>query len=526
MKSQFLFAALSLATTGSANTSDAGYEYFLAEAGPFAGPTAEGDAPFLAATNPAPFGSRDAEPSREEILSLQSRGNLSPYFPNPTGFGVEEYPLPPGANITEVHVLHRHGARFPPASDVVETLGATIQAAVENGTVFTGKLDFLNSWTYKLGAETLVALGRKELYESGTQHYYNYGHLFDPAAPKLVARTTTQDRMFESAENFLAGFFGLDWRKHAKLGAIIESAGYNNSLMSMYTCPNSQGSHSLGGFNALEAWKQVYLRGTTSRLRKLVEGYNWTIDDTYNAQSLCAYETVALGYSEFCELFTLADWEGFNYGFDLAVVAIFGFLSPTGRAQGIAWVEEFLARVQYRPFDKAGTNANMTLNADPSSFPVNQTLYFDFTHDGDILAVLTAFGLKQFAEVLPREGPPPRHRFFITSHLVPFAARLDIEIIQTPRPVSAKRNALGQGKDVYERTGCTTQYVHFLLNQRTIPLGHSFPECGNRDDGWCELDTFLRIQKTSLGQARFDYACNGNYSVLPYGAITNGSPVN
>ncbi|KAL3456982.1 phosphoglycerate mutase-like protein [Aspergillus heterothallicus] len=500
MKGLLLFATIILAKSEATTTgpTDAGYQYFLPEAGPFGGPTAEGDAPFLAVINPAPYGSRWGEPSREEVLGLQSRGNLSPYFPNPTGFGVEEYPLPLGANITEVHVLHRHGARFPPASDSVVTFGA----------------------------ETLVSLGRKELFESGMQHYYNYGHLFDRSSPKLVARTTTQDRMFDSAENFLAGFFGLDWRKYAKLGAIIESPGYNNSLMSLYTCPNSQGSHALVGYNAMEAWKEVYLKERTSELRKLVKGYNWTISDTYDAQSLCAYETVALGFSEFCDLFTLADWEGFNYGFDLGVPAILGFLSPTGRAAGIAWVEEFLARVQHRPFDVTGTNANMTLNSDPSTFPVNQTLYFDFTHDGDIIAVLTAFGLKQFAEPLPLNGPPPRHRQIITSHMVPFGARLDIEIIQTPRPVSPRRNVHGRNKDDYERTGSTTRYVHFMLNQRTIPLGWSLPECGNRDDGWCELNTFLDTQKESLAQAQFNYACNGNYSVLPYGAITNGAPIN
>ena len=30
-------------------------------------------------------------------------------------------------------------------------------------------------------------------------------------------------------------------------------------------------------------------------------------------QQMCPYETVALGYSKFCELFTEEEWEGFNY---------------------------------------------------------------------------------------------------------------------------------------------------------------------------------------------------------------------
>jgi hypothetical protein len=31
---------------------------------------------------------------------------------------------------------------------------------------------------------------------------------------------------------------------------------------------------------------------------------------------MCAFETVALGYSKFCELFTEKEWEGFDYSWD------------------------------------------------------------------------------------------------------------------------------------------------------------------------------------------------------------------
>lgn len=51
--------------------------------------------------------------------------------------------------------------------------------------------------------------------------------------------------------------------------------------------------------------------------------------------------------------------------------------------------------------------------------------------------------------------------------------------------------------DAYE-SGGPQKYIHFILNQRTLPLGVSFPECGDRDDGWCELETFLKVQSTKL----------------------------
>lgn len=62
----------------------------------------------------------------------------------------------------------------------------------------------------------------------------------------------------------------------------------------------------------------------------MIDGYDWTIEDTYAAQTLCPYETVAYGYSVFCDLFTYQEWEGFSYSLDLDFSASSGFQSPTG----------------------------------------------------------------------------------------------------------------------------------------------------------------------------------------------------
>ena len=60
----------------------------------------------------------------------------------------------------------------------------------------TGALSFLNSWSYGLGEEIMVPQGRLQLFESGVNHYYNYGHLYNPNS-KILVRTTTQMRMRE-----------------------------------------------------------------------------------------------------------------------------------------------------------------------------------------------------------------------------------------------------------------------------------------------------------------------------------------
>ena len=250
--------------------------------------------PFLAETNPAPFGaSRSFVPNTplETALPIvgntnnasifQLMGQLSPYFPNPIGFGVNEYPLPAGANITQVHVLHRHGSRYPTTGAGAQYLGTNLSAIAANGTAnFTGALSFLNSYSYGLGTEILVPVGRQELFDSGVLHYYNYGHLYNTST-KIIARTTTQDRMLKSAEYFMAGFFGLQWTNNATLELIIEEPGFNNSLAGYFNCNNSNKAVSAGGTNASIVWENTYLKNATARFNSMSSSFNWSVAEVY-----------------------------------------------------------------------------------------------------------------------------------------------------------------------------------------------------------------------------------------------------
>lgn len=138
-----------------------------------------------------------------------------------------------------------------------------------------------------------------------------------------------------------------------------------------------------------------------------------------------------------------------------------------------------------------------------------------------MFSMLTALGLTQFEDFLPTSGPPEDHQL-IVSHIVPFAARFNIEVIKAPRPVRAKRSKDSHAS-AYEEKGGETTYVHLLINQRTISLGRSISECGKRDDGWCELETFIQAQKENIAQAKYEDSCFGNYSVPAYGDITTGA---
>jgi hypothetical protein len=60
--------------------------------------------------------------------------------------------------------------------------------------------------------------------------------LYPNNGSKIIARSTTQRRMYESAEYFLAGFFGLGWTQNATLELAIEWPGFNNTMAGYKNC--------------------------------------------------------------------------------------------------------------------------------------------------------------------------------------------------------------------------------------------------------------------------------------------------
>lgn len=90
-------------------------------------------------------------------------GNLSPYFPNPRGFGIEEYNIPVGSEVSWLNMIHRHGSRYPEMSGQApeRNLGKKIMDAKGRFKAH-GALSFLNNWSFMLGAEILVPIGKQE----------------------------------------------------------------------------------------------------------------------------------------------------------------------------------------------------------------------------------------------------------------------------------------------------------------------------------------------------------------------------
>lgn len=105
----------------------------------------------------------------------------------------------------------------------------------------------------------------------------------------------------------------------------------------------------------------------------------------------CSFETVSLGYSSFCPLFTKEEFEAYGYYFDLCFHYNNGFGSPVSGALGIGWVEEVVSRLTGERLTSTHSSVNTTLSGDPTYFPLDQTIYVDASHDTSITAMLGMF---------------------------------------------------------------------------------------------------------------------------------------
>jgi hypothetical protein len=397
--------------------------------------------------------------------------------------------------------LHRHGARYPTGFSAyggpAEFAGRLHAAAAGWNT--SGELDFMNDWTYKLGEEVLTPFGRQQLFDLGISIRMKYGFLlknFTETSTIPVFRTESQHRMLHSALNFAVGFFGLPLEGSYQQSILIEKHGFNSTLSPYKTCPNtkipSKATRSLG---YLEEWTSIYLKDAHARLASQLHGYDMTIEDTYIMQQLCAYETVALGYSKFCELFTEEEWEGFNYALDLIFWYDHAFGAPLARAQGVGYVQELVARLTHTPIETHNSSTNATLNDNPVTFPLGQSLYVDATHEVVVLNIITALNLTSFAVTgpLPADHIPP-NRSFRVSELAPFATNIQFQLLScgsVPNP-----------------------QIRVIINDGVAPLT-GVKGCPEQKDGMCPVDTFVEAQKEIIRSTDWIHDCHGDWTLPP-----------
>ncbi|KAH7889210.1 histidine phosphatase superfamily [Phlebopus sp. FC_14] len=498
----------------------------------YPGPTGPGAEPGIAATAPAyPLHSGTAQlvapvhfakgkgkgkskaPAKFDLF--RSLGTLSPWYSVERGtFGVDSSPeAPEMCRIVGVHLLHRHGARYP--ADVTSTTGppgfASRVHANAGSMVASGPLSFLNDWTYKLGEEGRCSLlanffffATESPLDLGVSMRMRYGFLlknFTDANILPVFRTESQNRMLASAQNFALGFFGYPFDDQYQQVITIEAKGFNNTLAPYRTCSNSDDpTKGYRGTPLANDWKAIYLKKALRRLQKHITGMELTIDDVYAMQEMCGYETVALGFSKFCELFTEKEWEGFDYAAARYGVA---FGSPLARAQGIGYVQELVSRLTETPIGTHNSSTNATLH-NSVTFPFGHSLYVDASHEVVVMNILTALNLSSFAATGPLPSDHiPEVRSFKTSQVAPFSTNVQFQLLacdSEPRP-----------------------QIRVIVNDGVVPLD-VLKGCPENPHGMCPVDAFVEAQRENIRTTDWAWVCYGDWEVPEGWTTTSGYP--
>ncbi|KAJ5860963.1 uncharacterized protein N7529_008273 [Penicillium soppii] len=404
-------------------------------------------------------------------------GQYSPYFSLSEESALSD-DVPSDCQVTFVQVLSRHGARYPSASKS-KKYGALIDDIQANATAYKGKMAFLRSYDYNLGSDDLTAFGERQMVGSGLKFYQRYEALTRNAVPFI--RSSDSERVVQSGENFIKGF------QHAKLHdkaanhrqpspgisvVISEADGSNNTLNHAGTCTNFENS-SLGD-DLADKYTAIFSPPIRARLEADLPGVTLKDGDVIMLMDMCPFDTVAQSsnptkQSAFCDLFTETEWTQYNYLQSLSKYYGYGAGNPLGPTQGVGFVNELIARLTHTPVHDE-TTTNHTLDAPgTATFPLNYTMYADFTHDNGMIPIFFALGLYNSTAPLPHTHLQSPHKAagFSAAWTVPFAARAYIEMMQCrsdPNP---------------------EPFVRVLVNDRVVPLHgcsvDSLGRCRRRD---------------------------------------------
>lgn len=263
----------------------------------------------------------------------------------------------------------------------------------------------------------------------------------------------------------------------------------------------------------------MYTKNALPRLSAhLPKNFNLTEMDVLAMMNLCPYEYALLGSSPFCSLFTEQEWKDYEYVLDMQFYGDYGFGSASGRAQGIGYILELEARLRSMLIDSSDTSINDTFDNNTDSFPLNQPLYLDMSHDNTIVSVLSALSLDYFKYGPRGLVPSVEHapsRTFKLNEITPFGANLAFEIWTVPKSVSLYdlTATLYKNPDLSGLANTET-YLRIALNSAPVPLD-GLPGCETHKNGFCKVSGFLSGVETLRKTAEYQFTCFGKYREDP-----------
>ncbi|KAM5542355.1 hypothetical protein V8D89_003814 [Ganoderma adspersum] len=396
----------------------------------------------------------------------QTWAMFSPYYP------AASYVKPPkGCSVDQVHILQRHGARYP-TSGVGKRIKAAIKKLQSVHKYNDSNLTFLKHYKYDLHKNNLVPFGAAQSHQSGQEAFQRYGSLVSKKNPPFV-RASSSDRVVDSATNWTAGFSAASGHGKWPVLSVILSESANDTLDNAM-CKDVGSSDPQSN-----QWLATFAPPLTARLNAAAPGANLTDKDTDSLLAMCALDTVAHEKaSPFCALYEeIGGGPGFAYLGDLDKYYGTGYGQALGRVQGVGYVNELLARLTGQPV-RDHTQTNSTLDGNQATFPLGRALYVDFSHDNQLIAIFATMGL--FPQAKPLDPTKPdAGRTWRTEKMVPFSARM-----------------------VTERLSCGDKAsVRVLVNDAVMPLEF----CGAKGDGVCTLDAFVESQSYARNDGEGDW---------------------
>jgi hypothetical protein len=378
-------------------------------------------------------------------------------------------------------------------------------------------------------------IGRTLYNATPGQVQYNATYQNLTARPKPVLRTTDQSRIENSQISWSLGFFGpsfyytpdptLSSFANGSLFDVVfihEGGTENNTLASYDSCYEDDIATVgyIGDSDMFFQYVPLYIKDATARMNQYApQGFSFNDNDTYAMQSICAYENAYIGMSDFCDLFTEEEWQGFELTLDAEYYYDYAWGQPTGRAQGIGYLQEVLARLQNEYIFSSNSSVNSSLTNNPQDFPLGRPFYCDFSHDDIIVSVLTAMSLDYFRDHPDlTQYPPDPNRHFILSNMTPFGGRLITEVIgctdSDPAAQHDHRTYYYPTQYGYDPSNASNKFIRMRLNNGILPLNTiRGGQCSGRTDGLCAMDDFLASQADAEELANYQFACFANYTL-------------
>lgn len=401
----------------------------------------------------------------ENFNIIDYLGGSAPYIQKPS-FGISP-DVPAQCQLQQVHLLSRHGERYPSGN-----VGKSFEAVYDkfkkyNGT-YKGDLAFLNDYEYFVHDKNLYEkettpsnsegtyAGTTDLLRHGAAFRSKYHSLFNENQTLLVF-TSNSGRVHVSSKYFARGFLGDSYDDKTVRYSVIDEDGKMgaNSLTPRSGCKTYENSNSN---DLLKKYDTSYLKDIRDRFIEANPGLNLTTTDVTKLFQWCAFEINVNGSSPFCKLFSNEEFLRYSYSVDLGNY----YLNGPGNNLSASVGSQML-------------NATLTLLKDDKN---PNKVWLSFTHDTDISLYYASLGI-----INPKEDLPVDHILFPnpaqSSQIVPQGARLYTEKLKC-------------GND---------SYVRFIVNDAVTPI----ESCQNGPGFSCKFSDFEKyVEKRLEGNSYAD----------------------